>query len=75
MSIPPIGGRVWAATYGGVWRSDDYGSNWASHDGDLPIINAADIARDSGDSDALYLATWRGLFKTEDGGIELDADR
>lgn len=65
------------APAGGIWKSTDSGSTWATTTDDLPQIGVSGIAVDYNNSDIIYIATGDddagdsysvGVMKSTDGG-------
>ena len=63
---------------GGLWKSDDGGSNWTTNTDGLPVIGVSHIAIDPHDSQIMYIVTGDayatdtysiGVLKSTDGGI------
>jgi len=62
---------------GGLWKSDDGGSNWTTNTDGLPVIGVSHIAIDPHDSQIMYIVTGDsyatdtysiGILKSTDGG-------
>ncbi len=62
---------------GGLWKSDDGGSNWTTNTDGLPVIGVSHIAIDPHDSQIMYIVTGDayatdtysiGVLKSTDGG-------
>ncbi len=79
--IPHSSGRLYGRTdIGGMYRSDDHGSNWRFISGDLPYqacYFVQGVAVAAGNADTVYQATGtsyaasdpgRGIWKSSDGG-------
>lgn len=63
---------------GGLWKSTNSGSTWATTTDDLPQIGVSGIAIDYNNSNIIYIATGdddagdstsKGVFKSNDGGL------
>jgi photosystem II stability/assembly factor-like uncharacterized protein len=55
-----------------AWKSTNAGrsSSWTSITGDLPLsVSPSDIAVDPINSNILYLATYQGVYKSTNGGV------
>ena len=75
-----VEGRVYAAfnayrndtAEAPVYRSDDYGANWTSIQGNLPAENVNTIREDPVNAELLYVGTDFGAFASLDGGRRWD---
>ena len=65
------------APSGGLWKSEDYGSNWIPISDEIPQIGVSGIVIDPANSDVIYIATGDddardtysvGVLKSSDGG-------
>ncbi len=65
---PATSGRLWAATQGGVWRTDTNGGSWSALLTGMPFVQVDSLARDPLHAGTFYAGTWRGLYKTTNGG-------
>ncbi len=73
---------IWiGAPSGGLWKSEDGGSNWQTNTDDLPVIGVSHIAIDPNNSQKMYIVTGDadatdtysiGILKSIDGGISWD---
>jgi len=52
-----------------IFRTDDFGQNWADITGDLPDAPINDVVVDPHDNSTLYVGTDFGVFSTEDLGL------
>jgi len=60
---------VYAATMGGVFRSDDGGAKWIGLNTGLQGVNVTSIAVSRSDASVIYVGTDRGgVYRTVDGG-------
>ena len=73
---------IWVgAPSGGLWKSEDGGSNWQTNTDDLPVIGVSHIAIDPNNNQKMYIVTGDadatdtysiGILKSIDGGISWD---
>jgi photosystem II stability/assembly factor-like uncharacterized protein len=64
---PTVAGRVFALTYGGVYRSNDGGKSWQKNKGSLTYPQKIWI--DSQDTSHLIVALDKGVAESNDGGV------
>ena len=74
---PGVGGRVYAATDRGLYRSDDSGASWRRLDHGLPHASIGRVALCRSHPDVMYLtlisppghSPWQGgVYRSDDGG-------
>ena len=65
---PSQPGTVYAATYGGVFRSEDHGATWTSASFGLAAFQVSHIEVDPLHPGTVYAVTQRGFQKSQDGG-------
>ena len=71
--------KIWIGSpAGGLWKTDDGGSNWTTATDNLPVIGVSHIAIDPTNSQVMYIVTGDahasdtysiGVLKSTDGGI------
>jgi photosystem II stability/assembly factor-like uncharacterized protein len=62
-------GRVYAATSGGVFGSDDDGASWHPLTAELPEVEkVTSLWVDPAQPDRIIAGTWRRAYRSEDGG-------
>jgi photosystem II stability/assembly factor-like uncharacterized protein len=64
---PTVAGRLFALTYGGVYRSNDGGKSWQKNKGSLTYPQKIWI--DSRDTSHLIVALDKGVAESNDGGV------
>ncbi|NQZ42887.1 MAG: thrombospondin type 3 repeat-containing protein [Flavobacteriaceae bacterium] len=80
IAVDPNNADVWyaGAPAGGLWKSTDGGSTWATLFDEFPQIGVSGIAIDPNDSNTVYIATGdddasdsfsAGVFKSTNGGM------
>jgi photosystem II stability/assembly factor-like uncharacterized protein len=65
---PSQPGTVYAATYGGVFRSEDHGATWTSASFGLAAFQVSHLEVDPLHPGTVYAITQRGFQKSQDGG-------
>ena len=85
-ATPGVSGTWWAgAAAGGLWRTADFGANWACVNEQMPHLAAGDIAFHPTDAGTMWLATGDpqissfprlggGVYRSEDGGLTWSPD-
>lgn len=58
--------KIYLGTRSGLFISQDRGKTWLIQDGQLANLSIKSIAQDTQNKNIIYLATSRGVYKTED---------